>query len=95
MSADDDRRLGQRGQVYVTLSAAEAYAQHQHLRIEEARRELTDRLLDARCVEEAPPPGVARYRARSRTTKIDITALVTLEGRLHIVVSVHVRDGQR
>jgi hypothetical protein len=62
------------------------------MQIEEARRELTELLLDAKCNEEAPSAdGLARYRARSGTSGLDISAMVAREGRLLIVVSASVR----
>jgi hypothetical protein len=92
-SEDADRpRLATLGQVYVTLTAAEQYAKQRSLRIEEARRELTELLLDARVLDEAPP---MRIRARSRATQIDVSARVLREGRLLVVVSVEARDHLR
>lgn len=85
---DGSFRLGDRGQVYVTLAAAEQYAEARRLSIEAARRELTELLLDARPHASDP----AAWRARSRTTQIDITARVVIEGRLLVVVSAHARD---
>ena len=89
-SPDADRpRLGALGQVYVTLAAAEQYAEQRQLRPEEARRELTELLLDGRVMDEATP---MRVRARSRVTQIDVTARVLREGRLLVVVSIEARD---
>ena len=82
-------RLSSRGHVYVTLAAAERYAEERHLRIEEARRELTEILLDARIGDEGPPMHV---RSRSRTAGLDVSATISREGRLLVVVSVHARD---
>lgn len=90
-------RLGQRGQIYVTLAAGQTFARDKDrakgpMQIEEARRELTDLLIDAKCTREAEGPGaVAQYRARSRTTGLDISAQVTTDGRLLVVTSVSVR----
>lgn len=84
----DDRRLGERGQIYVTLSAAERYVELRRMRPEEARRELTELLIEARVQSEGPPMLV---RARSRRTSLDITARVAREGGLLVVVSVNVK----
>lgn len=90
---DADRpRLGTLGQIYVTLTAAERYAEEQRLRPEEARRELTELLLDARVQEEGQ---TMRVRARSRTTQIDVSATVVREGRLLVVTSIHSREHLR
>lgn len=86
-------RLGERGQVYVSLSAAERYAEARRLRVEEARREVTELLLDAKCTREAEShDGVAHYRARSRQTQLDVSATVVREGLLLVVASVNVRE---
>jgi hypothetical protein len=82
-------RLMALGQVYVTLTAAEQYARQRGLRIEEARRELTELLLDARVQDETSP---MRVRARSRLTQIDVSARVSREGRLLVVVSLDSKD---
>ncbi len=87
--------LGARGQVYVTLRAATAYQRgirRADLRIEEARRELTEQLLDAHCTREAEGTRAASYRARSHTTQLDISATVVLEGHLYVVVAANVRE---
>lgn len=78
--------LGEQGQVYCTLAAVEAYANHEDIRNEEARRELTEILLDARNVEGN------QWRFRSRSTGLDITARVVHEGRLIVVTSISVRE---
>ena len=84
--------LADAGQVYVTLAAAQRYAELRRLGVETARRELTELLLDAKCTREATPRDPAHYRARSRQTQLDISAQVAREGRMMVVVSVHVRD---
>lgn len=89
----DPPRLGERGQIFVTLAAARTYAEARRLAPEEARRELTELLLDARCNREATDSDkTAHYRARSRTTQIDLSATVIQEGRLLLVLSAHGRD---
>ena len=86
------RRLGDTGQVYVTAAAAMVYADELRMRPEEARRELTELLLDA--VPGAGGSGtIEQWRYRRRSTGLDISARVTREGRLAVVVSVTVRSG--
>jgi len=93
MSSDDDRRLGDRGPIYVSMRAAERYAELRHMRAEEARRELTELLLDARCTRESPTlADAAHYRARSRTSGLDISATVVRDGRLLVVAAINVRE---
>lgn len=82
--------LGSLGQIYVTLRAAEDYAGDERLRAEEARRELTELLLDARVRDPAAEP--MQVRARSRASGIDLSATVVREGRLLVVTSAHARD---
>jgi hypothetical protein len=84
-------RLGETGQVYVTLAAARVYAAHEGLEIESARRELTEDLLDARAAGETRT-GAERWRFRRRSAGVDISATVAREGRLAVVVAVSVRD---
>lgn len=80
--------------VYVTLSAARTYGAHERLRDEEARRELTEQLLDARRVEQGEESGGPQlWRMRRRSTGLDVTARVAVEGKLHVVVAVNVREG--
>lgn len=71
------------------MAAARSFADARHSQIEEARRELTELLLDARLGEEGPP---ALYRARSRATQLDISARVVQEGRLLVVLAVSARE---
>lgn len=84
--------LGEQGQVYVTFAAAQRYGELRRLAPETARRELTELLLDARQTREATATHPAHYRARSRTTQLDISATVVREGRLMVVVSCNVRE---
>lgn len=79
--------LAETGQIYVTLAAAQQYAAHERLRDEEARRELTVLLLDAR---ETSDPG--KWRMRRRSSGLDLTAHVRLEDGLLVVTHVHVRE---
>jgi hypothetical protein len=86
--------LAETGHVYVTLSAARTYADHERLKDEEARRELTELLLDARRVEQGEQPGGPQlWRMRRRSTGLDLTARIAVQGRLHVVVAVSVREG--
>jgi len=90
MSADE--YLGDTGQVYVTYSAARSYATFTGAEPEEARHRLTELLLDAERKGSAEN-GAERYRYRSRSEGVDITAHVSHEhgGRLAVVTHVHVR----
>lgn len=83
-------RLGAQGQIYVTLAAARQYLEAVDVPgdIETARRELTELMLDAR--QNPDDPGA--YRARSHATGLDLSARVSVEGRLHVVVHVSVRE---
>lgn len=76
---------------YVTLAAARQYAAARKLREEEARRELTELLLDARPLDEPNCDGTEAWRYRSRPKGLDISAHVSREGRLAVVVHVRVR----
>ncbi len=84
--------LGEAGQIYVTLAAAQRYAELRRLRPEEARRELTSLLLDAKCTREATATSPAHYRARSRATQLDVSATVAREDRLLVVLSCSARE---
>lgn len=80
-------RLGGDGvHLYVTRAAALAFARATGRQPEEARRRLTELLLDAR-----PGADPSRWRYRSRETGLDIDARVITEGRLDVVTHVHVR----
>lgn len=85
-----DLLLYQTGQVYVTFAAAQAYARHCDLQLEQARRELTEYLHEATRVGTEDQPEL--WRRRSRTEALDVSARVSREGRLAVVVSVSVRD---
>lgn len=80
--------LSETGQLYVTLRAAREYAAALALGEEHARRELTELLLDARRRTEDAPPY---ERWRRRTSAVDVSALVSREGRLAVVVTVDAR----
>lgn len=80
-------KLHTQGHVYVTLSAAEQYldACPELDGIEDARRKLTERMLDAHMIDDR------RARARARGAGIDVTAFVVREGRLLVVTGVAVQ----
>lgn len=81
------RTLGESGQVYVTLAAAQAYGAMERLGDEEARRELTEILLASKEIM-----GRSRlWRARRRSTGLDLIARVSHENQLLVVTSVDVR----
>lgn len=90
MTDEPRQRLGDTGQIHVTAAAAQSYADATGLQVEEARRELTDYLLDA-----VPVSGgsgdVEAWRFRRGSAGIDISARVTREGRLAVVIAVNVR----
>ena len=78
-------RLADEGQILVTQRAAEQYADAARLGVEEARRELTVVLLDAhRVAGDTETPE--RWRARSRTLGIDVSARVVRQDGLLVVV---------
>lgn len=94
-------RLAEAGPVYITLAAAEQYAAREGVPIEGARKELTALL--ARAKLQAADESPMRYRYRSTTTGLDITARVVIESPLDdapdaviaVVVSISVRDTRR
>lgn len=83
-------KLSELGQIYVTHAAAAKYAYLRDMLPEAARRELTELLLDATVQQERSEP--LHVRARSRATGLDVSATVTHEGRLLVVLSCHVRE---
>lgn len=85
-------RLGQTGAVYVTLAAAQQYADASRLQIETARRELTEHLLDATRPESSAWESPEQWRFRRRSAGVDITARVVREGPLAVVVAISVRE---
>jgi hypothetical protein len=89
--------LGQRGQIFVTETAAQEYYRlrkampgMEHMNVGDARLELTLRLIDAKCRREQTPEAPAQFRARSKHTKLDISVLVLTDGPLQIVVHANV-----
>lgn len=80
--------------LYVSIAAAKEYAQavegFGREDIEAARRDLTQVLVHAR--QSATDP--TQYRARRRSSGLDITARVVREGDLLVVVHVGVRSGK-
>lgn len=81
-------RLADAGQVYVTMAAARSYAAAMSLREEEARRDLTELLLDAHRTDPGPPE---LWRYRSRAQGVDISARVSREGPLLVIVAASIR----
>jgi hypothetical protein len=82
--------LGETGQVYVTLAAARQFmegAGYEEHELETARRRVTELLLDARPRQADP----RMWRARKRSTKLDLSALVEQEGRLFVVTFISVQ----
>lgn len=77
--------LGQRGQVFVSLTAAQQHAAARDLPLETARRELTELLLDAREASDGS------WRARKRSLDVDVSARVSQEGALLVVTYAHTR----
>lgn len=76
---------------YVTLAAAKEYAdaiQCDPRNIEYARKDLTQLLLDAKPNQSDP----LQYRARSRSSGLDVSIRVVEEDGLLLVVHVHVRN---
>ena len=98
MTAPSEKlKLSEVGQVYVTLASARQYlaASRQTHEAplngeEDARRELTELLLDAVRVE-GDTSNPERWRYRRKSERIDISARVVREGRLMVVLSVTAR----
>lgn len=91
---DPREHLGDVAHVYVTLAAARAYAEARSLGEEEARRELTELLLDAHRVGE-PGDSPEQWRYRKRSAGVDLTARIVHEGELAVVVAVSARRPTR
>lgn len=77
--------LRDRGQVHVSTRAAQEFASFSGRLPEEARRRLTELLLEARLQTDGT------WRRRSRAERVDITAHVMQEGALLVVTHVHCR----
>lgn len=83
-------RLSEEGQIYVTLAAAEQWSRaNDYGGIEEARRDLTELLLDAYRTGD-PADGMVRLRRTAE--RIDLQAHVSTESRLLVVTRVIVRE---
>lgn len=77
--------------MFVSLAAGKQYlhqAGYRQEAIETARRDLTEILLDARPSQTDP----TLWRARRRSSGVDISARVVQEGRLLIVTVVNARE---
>jgi hypothetical protein len=81
-------RLPTAGTIYVTIAAATTAAEVWRCGVEEARRRLCVLLHDAHQVDPAPPE---QWRAKRRSTGWDVTARVSREPPLAVVVSCAVR----
>jgi len=79
-------RLSEEGQIYVTLRAAQQWLEaNDFAGLEEARRDLTELMLDAyRTTGD-------QVRLRASRDKLDLQARVTVDGRLLVVRDIHVR----
>ena len=77
--------LRDRGQVHVSTRAAHEFATFSGRPPEEARRRLTELLLEARLQADGT------WRRRNRAERVDITAHVMAEGSLQVVTHVHCR----
>jgi hypothetical protein len=88
-SATDERdRLADGDVLYVSDAAARQFADAERIvSVEQARRRLTELLIDATQHRD----DLSRWRARSRSSALDITARVAIEGRLLVVTHVEVR----
>lgn len=86
-------KLRERGNVYVTLAALDAYLDFLDGSPgdEEARRELTRYACDATLREESTPGRPALYRYRSRSVDLDLSLRVVDEPPLAIVVALDAR----
>lgn len=82
MSDEERERLRDRGTVYVTAAAAHQYAEARGQPEETARRELTALLAGA---YQTTNGG---WRRRIQARQIDVTAHVSIEGELAVVVAV-------
>jgi hypothetical protein len=82
--------LSETGPIFVTQAAAQQFLEARGYKgheIETARRDLTELLLDARQKQNVPH----MWRARKRSTKLDITAIVQQQGRLLVVTFVTIQ----
>src|SRR5690606_3394265 len=82
--------LSELGTIYVTRAAARSYAESMRLGEEEARRELTCLMLGAHRTEAAPGKPEL-WRARTRRTGVDVSARVSVEPPLVVVVACSAR----
>lgn len=90
MQLTRDTILHTTGQVYVTQAAWSRYARWAELEPEDARREMTEIILDATW-RKTMPDGLEDWRLRSRREGVDISLTVSREGRLAVIVSANVR----
>lgn len=86
------RSLGETGQILVTQRAAREYAAARGgLGDEQARRELTELLIDAKPQPSRNQPPYESWRFRRRSAGVELCASVSREGRLAVIVSVTVQ----
>lgn len=77
--------------IFVTQTALDACCRARHLRPVEAQRELLG-LLTGRELRQGGDRRTLTARARSRTLQVDVSATVSLEPPLAVVLAVNVRD---
>lgn len=86
-------RISTEGQLYITLAAAEQWHRANDFRgIEEARRDLTETLLEAYRYGD-PANGMIRYKSHSQ--RLMLEAHVSVEGRLLVVRRINIRTYER
>jgi hypothetical protein len=92
LAVTDPASLGARGQLHITDAAARAYADSVGLSgPNEARQELLRLLPDARNPKRTGESDLEVWRYRKRSTGVDISARVSYEGGLVVVVAVNAR----
>lgn len=79
--------LASTGQIYVTARAAREYGRALDVDPEHARRELTELLIEA---SQRPSEG-SYERWRRRSSRVEVSALVSREGALAVVITVDAR----
>ena len=89
-TGETPKTLADTGQIYVSAGAAESYARYEGVGVATAARELTEYLCDAKPAGQTDT-GAEQWRYRSRSTGLDISAVIVREGRLAVVASVNVR----
>ncbi len=85
------KRLGEVGAIHVTTAAARSFATFARVDLDLARHGLAALLVNARQTHAAIDGTPARWRARSRSNGVDVTARVVPQGGRMVVVSASVR----